>query len=163
MTEKEFRNIVNSVLEKLQTKEEYAELCEETWDFDNSKGLIKSVAKEIHEDLNLDFKIAGTEKMFYKDYFFDTIQIRFMIPYGYGFLDCSYRVFKGMTDNSIPSFSFRDIVEFVKGHDENQTYRFPMYTNKTDYIEILKTILKINDDIISLLGMEISNQKFKNN
>ena len=163
MTDREFRNIINSVLEKLHSKEEYAELCEESWDFDNSKGLIKSVAKKIHNELDLDFKIAGTEKMFYKDYFFDTIQIRFMIPYGHGFLDCSYRVFKGMTDNSIPSFSFREIVEFVKGYDENQTYSFPMFKNKTDFTRILEIILRINDEILLILNDEISKLKFKNN
>jgi hypothetical protein len=163
MTDLEFRNIVNSVLENLHSKEEYAELCEKSWDFDNAKGLIKSAAQEVHKELNLDFKIAGTDKMFYKDYFFDTIQIRFMIPYGYGFLDCSYRVFKGMTDNSIPSFSFRDIVEFEKGHDENQTYRFPMFKNKNDFTENLTIILRMNDDIILMLDEEISKLNLKNN
>jgi hypothetical protein len=163
MTYIEFRNIVNSVLEKLHSKEEYAELCEESWDLDNAKGLIKIVALEIHKELNLDFKIAGTEKMFYKDYFFDTVQIRFMIPYGYGFLDCSYRVFKGMTDNSIQSFSFRDIVEFEKGHDENQKYRFPMFKNKNDFTENLTIILRMNDEIILLLNEEITKLNLKNN
>ncbi len=36
MTKKDFNNIVNSILEKLDSKEDYADLCEETWDYDNS-------------------------------------------------------------------------------------------------------------------------------
>jgi len=157
----EFESIINSVLDNLSSKEKYANLCKKSWNFDSAKGLIKNDAKEVKKELNLDFVIAGTEKMFYKDYFFDTIQIRFMVPYGYGFLDCAYRVFKGMSDESIPGFSFRDIVEFVKGHDENQTFRFPMFKNITDYKEILKVILEMNDEIILLLNEEIPKVNIK--
>jgi hypothetical protein len=155
MTEKDFQQICETILTRLDKKIEYAELCEKFWTSNNRKGLIKDEAKEIKKELNLDFKLAGTDRMFYKDYFWGNIQLRFMIPYGHGMIDCSYRVFSPMSDNSIPSFSYRQIVRSVTGEFDNYERTFPTNTNIEQYKEILKFILELNNKIIQLFEDEI--------
>lgn len=159
MTEEKFQQICDSIIQGIESKEEYVQLCKDSWDFDNCKGLKKSEAQEIKNSFQLDFKLAGSEKMFYKDYHFGELQLRFMIPYGHGMMDCSYRVFKGMTDNSIPSFSYREIVKSVTSEFDNPEYTFPMNSNTEEFQKQLKTILNINEQILKVISFEIMNIK----
>ena len=161
MIEKEFHQLCNSIIQGINNKEEYVQLCKDSWDFDNCKGLKKTEAQEIKKDFGLDFKLAGTERMFYKDYHFDDLQLRFMIPYGHGMMDCSYRVFKGMTDNSIPSFSYREIVKSVTGEYDNHEYTFPMNTNADEFQKQLRVILNMNEQILKIISVET--EKLKKN
>ena len=94
--------------------------------------------------------------MFYKDYHFGNIQLRFMVPYGHGMLDCSYRVFSTMSDNSIPSFSYRRIVQNITGDTKNYERTFPMSATIEEYKEYLRFILKLNEKIIKMFDNEFS-------
>ena len=155
MTEKEFQQICNGIILGINHKDEYVQLCKDSWDFDRCKGLRKAEAQEIKKAFGLDFKIAGTDKMFYKDYHFAELQLRFMIPYGHGMMDCSYRVFKGMTDHSIPSFSYREIVHSVTGEYDDPEYTFPMFTNADEFQKLLTVILSMNEEILRIIGVEM--------
>ena len=161
MTGLDFKQICDSILNKLENKAEYVQLCKNSWDFDNRKGLKKNEALEIKNQLELDFKLAGVERMFYKDYYFGNIQLRFMVPYGHGMIDCSYRVFSPMSDNSIPSFSYRQIVQSITGDFENNEQTFPMNTSTEEYKEILKFILRLNEKITKLFDHEFSEFNLK--
>ncbi len=163
MTGTDFNKICDSVLNRIQPKKDYVKLCEVPFDFDNRKGLIKKEALEIKKELDLDFKLAGTERMFYKDYFFDEIQLRFFIPYGHGMIDCSYRVFKGMTDNNIPSFSYGRIVESVKGISKSREFTFPKYSNIEEFKKALIFIIELNEQIKIYFKEEISKHNQINN
>ncbi|WP_027420015.1 hypothetical protein [Crocinitomix catalasitica] len=162
MIENDFQKICLSVLNGLDNKAEYVELCKKYWDFENRKGLSKKEATEVKDELELDFKLAGTEKRYYKDYFFGSIQLRFMIPYGHGMVDCSYRVFSPMSDNSIPSFSYRRIVQNITGDFENYELTFPMNKNIEEFKVNLKFILKLNEKIIDIFDSEFSKLNNKN-
>jgi len=163
MTEKDFKKICENVLSRLNHKSEYSKLCKDLSDFDNRKSLIKDNALEIIKEFELDFKISGSDKMFYKDYFFGDFQLRFMIPYGHGMVDCAYRVFRGMTDNSIPHFSYRSISECNKRHEDDYIMTFPIITSIEEYKTTLKLILQINEDFIKLFADELSNNQNINN
>lgn len=82
-----------------------------------------------------------------------------MIPYGHGMMDCSYRVFKGMTDNSIPSFSFREIVKSATGDYKNHEFTFPMHTNPEEFQDQLKVILNLNEQILEIISDETEKNK----
>lgn len=156
MTENDFQIIYDLALNSLENKSEYVQLCEDSWDYDNCKGLKKSEALAIKNELKFDYKLADAEKMFYKDYYFGNIHLRFMIPYGHGMIDCSYRIFSPIKDNSIPSFSFRRIVQSVTGDFENYEKTFPMNTSVEEYKENLKFILKLNKSISRIFDKEFS-------
>lgn len=156
MTENDFQLIWNAILKGITNKKEYVQLCKNSWDFDNCKGLKKSEAQEVKKEYALDFKLAGREKMFFKDYYFGKLQLRFMIPYGHGMVDCSYRVFSGMTDNSFPTFSFRRIVQSITEDIENPEYTFPMNSSIEEFRKHLKFILNLNDQILQIIERETS-------
>ena len=159
MTIKTFNILCDKVLLNLKYKSEYKKLCKDLSDYDNHKNIIKKEALRIKKELKLDFNVAGSDKMFYKDYYFGDLQLRFMTSYGYGMIGSSYRVFKGMKDNSIPSFSYRKISESNKRHEEDYIMTYPIITNIEQYKTVLKLVLKINEDFIRLFAKEMSSIK----
>lgn len=103
LTEKEIYTVFELVSEKLSLKAKYAKVCKLQSDLDNCKGITKLQAKELKLKHNIDFKLSGKDRMFYKDYEIGKITIRLMVPYGHGMIDSSYRVFGGM---SVKTYGF---------------------------------------------------------
>ncbi|MCD8438388.1 hypothetical protein LNI90_11505 [Tenacibaculum dicentrarchi] len=157
MKKKEFEQLCVSILRRLHNKKAYVELCKNTWNFENCKGLIKKEAKEVKKEFDLDFKLAGTERMFYKDYNFPNLKLRFMIPYGCGMIDSSYRGFSE-SENTLLDFSLRRVVKSVTGDIENPEFTFPMSTNLSEFKESLKFILNVNEEIIEIIENETLNK-----
>jgi len=159
MTSKTFREMCNKVLSNLTHKSKYAKLCKDLNDYDNCGSITKKEVLGIKKEFNLDFEIAGRDRMFYKDYYFEDIQLRFMTHYGTGMIDSTYRVFKGMTDKSIPSFSYRKISENNKRYEDDYVMTYPIVTNIDEYKITLKLILEINADFIRLFAKEVFSLK----
>ena len=157
MKKNEFEQLCISILSRLQNKKAYVELCKDTWDYENCKGLIKKEAQEVKKEFDLDFKLAGTERMFYKDYNFPNLELRFMIPYGHGMIDSSYRGFSE-SEKTFLDFSLRRVVKSVTGDFENPEFTFPMNTNLSEFKESLKFILDLNKEIIEIIENETLNK-----
>ena len=155
LTEKEINKAFEKVLDKLKTKSKYAEVCKLQSDLDNCKSLTKLQANELKSKHQINLKVAGKDKMFYQDYKVGEIRLRLMIPYGHGMVDSSYRVFEGMTDNSFPTFSFRQFAEHNKLKENDYVFTFPTNINVEEYESTLLFILEMNDEILSILKSEL--------
>ena len=157
MTGDELQNILDEVTKELTNKNEYADLCKEMWNYDTPKRLIKKEAEQIKRELQLDFIVSGNEGLFYKDYIIGIFQIRFFIPYKHGMIDSFYRAFKGHSDNSFPTLTFREIVQQVRDVKVDPTFSFPIIGDMNDFKKALTLILDINNAIIDKLEKKLDN------
>jgi hypothetical protein len=64
-----------------------------------------------------------------------------------------------MTDKSIPSFSYRKIVQSVTGEYQKQEYTFPMFSNTDEFQEQLIKILNLNEHILKIINSETVKMK----
>ncbi|MFZ6013964.1 MAG: hypothetical protein ACOYXT_26730 [Bacteroidota bacterium] len=151
MIGEELQDILNRLAVELDNKKEYANLCKEIWNYDVPKRIVKKEAEQIRNELQLDFEISGNEGLFYKDYFIGGIQIRFIIPYKYGMIDPFYRAFKGLSDNSFPTLTFREIVQQVRDVKSDPTFSFPIIGDIEDFKKVLTMLLEIDSTMISKL------------
>lgn len=155
MTEKEIYKVFDSISGKLSLKSKYAEVCKLQSDFDNCKGLTKSQAKELKVKHNIHLQLSGKDRMFYQDYDIGKITIRLMVPYGHGMVDSSYRVFEGMSDNSFPSYSYRQLVENNKVNKDDYILTFPTSTSLEEYENTLLLIIDVNEEILKILKSKL--------
>ena len=148
MTGEELQNLFNGLISELTNKNEYADMCKDIWNYDAPKKIIKKEAEQIKKEFQLDFEISGNEGLFYKDYFIGGFQLRFIIVYKHGMIDPFYSVFKGLSDNSFPALTFREIVQQVRDVKGDPTFSFPIIGNIEDFKKVLALVIQINNTMI---------------
>ncbi|MFZ1749261.1 MAG: hypothetical protein WAU01_03685 [Saprospiraceae bacterium] len=126
----------------------YKEICNAYTDFDNGKSFKKGEVQELLQENNLDLEFSSKEKLFLKNYRFGDLNLRFILSYNYGFIDCMYTCW---TDN----FDFR-LNESLSGMamliDENfeskVKYKFPIATSSSDFEKIIEELSNLHIDFI---------------
>lgn len=142
------KDIILKSLTEIDFTNRYKEICNGYNDFANSKSFKKVEVQELVQKLNLDLEYSSKEKLFLKNYRFGDLNLRFILSYNYGFIDCMYACW---TDD----FSFRLNESFGgisimidNDFEEGVNYKFPIATSLADFEQILIKLVKLHMDFI---------------
>lgn len=134
----------------------YVELCNKYKDVDNGLTFKKDDLTNILSDAGIDLKYSSQEKLFYQDYEQSGNSIRFVLPFKYGFIDCSYTIWSTAKNFRLGG-SFADFSLMVDGMFENKVaYKFPIACSVEELRLILKEICLLHNDFIVQLKNRIT-------
>jgi len=142
------RERVVQVVQRVNFSKRYIDLCNRFADFDNGAKFTKEEVKEIIAKLNGDLKFSSREKLFLKDYLFDEVNMRIILSYNYGFIDCTYAFWTdGYKERLNDSFFGISLLQDEEV-ESKVNYKFPIATSTIDLEEIVGEILRINKDVV---------------
>lgn len=135
-------------LEQSKFASKYILLCNEYMDVDKGITPKKDELLAILNNLSVSLKFSTQEKLFYKDYDINGNSVRFILPFKYGFIDCSYTIW-----NNLKGFRFGgSYADFSKMIDENfenkVAYKFPIATSLDGLEAIIKQVLELHSDFL---------------
>ena len=84
------KKIILNSFSKIDFVNRYKEICNTYTDFDNGKSFKKAEVQELLHNQNLDLEYSSKEKLFLKNYRVGDLNLRFVLSYNYGFIDCMY-------------------------------------------------------------------------
>ena len=133
--------------------EKYTMLCNDFSDIDNGISFKKSDLVNILNDIADNLKYSPREKLFYMDFTISGSSLRYVLPYKYGFIDCSYTIW-----NDYEGFRFRGsfakLSKMVDEEFENKVkYKFPIATSLADLQKILIKVINLHKDFIEALAL----------
>ena len=105
---------------------------------------------------NFELEYASKEKLFLKNYRFGDLNLRFILSYNYGFIDCMYACW---TDNFVfrQNESLSGMAMLIDGNFENSVkYKFPIATSIEDMERILQELHPMHNDFISKIENKIA-------
>jgi hypothetical protein len=129
----------------------YVELCNKYKDVDNGLGFKKDDLTNILSDEGVELKYSSQEKLFYQDYEQTGNSIRFILPFKYGFIDCSYTIWNTAKNFRLGG-SFADFSLMIDDMFETKVaYKFPIACSVEELRIILKYTCQLHNDFITQL------------
>lgn len=142
------------ILNNINFTNRYIVLCNRFSDYNNGLNFTKQEMLAII-DKSIQLEFSSKEKVFFKDYLIKNFNVRFLLGYKYGFIDCRYWISEG--DETIMNGSFREIALMEdKEFNEKVSYRFPIATSIDDLKYILNKITSLNDEFINNLILKLN-------
>ncbi len=143
------KDIILQAFSEIDFVYRYKEICNAYTDFDNGKSFKKGEVQELLQKLNIDLEYSSKEKLFLKNYRVGDLNLRFILSYNYGFIDCMYACW---TDN----FAFRlneglggMAVMIDNNFEDRVKYKFPIASSMADFEQILTTLFTLHMDFIN--------------
>ena len=101
--------------------------------------------------LKTNLKYSSKEKVFYANVMIYGNSLRYILPYKYGFIDCSY-TFWNESNNFRIGGSFAEFSLMIDEEFENKVdFKFPIATSLPDLEKILKQVLNLHTDFVKNL------------
>lgn len=148
---------VIEALERSNFVGRYILLCNGYKDVDNGMTFKKGDLTHALNDFDNNLHYSSKEKLFYQDSLINGNSLRYVLPYKYGFIDCSYTIWNDSNDPRIRG-SFAKFSQMVDAEFENKVeYKFPIATSLTDLEKILKQVIDLHTDFLK--AFELSSIK----
>jgi hypothetical protein len=145
------KDLIIKSLSEIDFVKRYKELCNAYKDFDNGKSFKKKEVQELLQKNNLVLEYSSKEKLFLKNYSFGEFNLRFILSYNYGFIDCMYAFWTLGHDFRL-SESLSGMAMLIENNFEDMVnYKFPIATSITDFEQILREINKLHIDFIKTI------------
>ena len=142
------KELIIKALELTKFSNQYTKLCNEFNKVDDGATFKKDDLLKILNNLDCSFRYSAREKLFYQNYSINGNSIRFVLPFKYGFIDCSYTIWNELKKFRIGG-SFADFSVMVdENFESNIEYKFPIATSHEDLAEILNAIIQTHNDFI---------------
>lgn len=140
--------LIREVLILVNFSERYIQICKSFNDFENGISLNKQAISEILSDADFDLKFSAREKLFYKDYNYKHLNLRFLLPYKYGFIDCMYAFWNEDNTERVRG-SFGTMSNLVDQEFSSKVdYKFPIATCEYELKEIINRLVTLHSDFI---------------
>ena len=141
--------IIKKSLERADFTSLYIDLCNSYSNFDNGKNIKKADIKSFLDKEGLQYKIAGSENCFYRDYDFEKFKLRFLVGYKHGFIDALYNFWND--DFSIRVLGgFKTYCEMTDpDFDQKVKYRFPISCSESMATEIILKVLELHERFLT--------------
>lgn len=145
------KNFIIEALEQSNFSSRYINLCNDYTNVDNGATFKKNDLLRILNGLDIDLTYSSNEKLFYKDYEINDSSIRFILPFKYGFIDCSYTIWNILKEFRIGGSFANFSLMIDKAFESKVTYKFPIATSMEDLEFIVKNIIQLHGDFIGYL------------
>lgn len=148
------KDIIKSCLIEISFEERYITLCNKFNDYENCKKVKNSEIKKILDDVEFPMKSVAKESIFIKDYNYEKFQLRFILPYKDGIIDCSDLYWD--EDNSIRIYGgfrmyIQEINPDIKKHIK---YLSPIAISSETLKEIIKDLIHLHQDFIDCFSVK---------
>lgn len=151
--------LIKEVLSKVNFSERFLEICKSYNDFDNGGSFKKQAITDILRDADFDLIYSSREKLFYKDYKYEHINLRYILPYKYGFIDCMYAFWNEDNTERVRG-SFGTLSALVDPDFSSKVnHKFPIATCECELKEIIKYLLVLHNDFINKFEEKLLSNK----
>ncbi|MEO9964663.1 MAG: hypothetical protein ABJF11_02670 [Reichenbachiella sp.] len=136
--------LILEILQKIELDKEYAKLCQNYCDFDNSANLNKKEVDPIIKSFDSDFKYIARDRTFLKETIFEGYTVRFFIGFKSGITGFGYLVWKEGDNNNFYKGNLVTLSEQIDPEfTEKVKYNSPIATSLEDFKEILSKFFEL--------------------
>lgn len=145
------KKLIKEILTDIQFPERYRKLCNQFSDINKGISFRKFEISSVLDGSKADMEYSSKGKFFFKVYYFGQVNLRFILPYKYGFIDCMYIVWDTKSSNrirgsfaAIALLSVPDFLDWIPN-------RFPIASSKSELEEIVTSLLYIHQDFLKAM------------
>lgn len=151
--------LVKESLRSVSFSERYIELCNSYNDFENGGSFKKQTISDILRDTDSQLKYSSREKLYFKDYKYKDINLRFVLPYKYGFIDCMYALWDDDNTERIRG-SFATLSSLIDPEFSSKvSHKFPIATCECELKDIINSLLVLHNNFVKMYEEKLmSNQ-----
>lgn len=129
--------------------ERYIFICNQFDDINNAFKIDTKTMKKVLKDLDFEMVYFSRDRLFEKNYSFDTFSLRFLISFKNGYIEPFYFIKLSMSDDFYTN-RFDGIARNIdKNFDNRINTSFPIACSEKDLSSILKSLVGINNSFVN--------------